>query len=526
MHSIRDTKQALAEGRISSRTEDEGDVCLYRALTGQAGGFSFLFEQQRKLAEIVDELKRCDQTDRMAFRRCQADVMRAMKPMCILAWEAKGFEVRLMALESLTQCVMDDSEMAALLGASGLLERAVNHSLRPVDTVGHQGEYLAALQIELAVASVVPEAPAHKSLIPNVVKLLMNKVDNSVEVRHTAMEVLTNLSFATYQRHEVAALLPESLLEVLLESDASSDIQKMHVAAGRASICDIDPERLTLSKEDTGRLSDVNVLAKVTGHTATNFSAGAREFTKMVAKTSEGAHKKGMQEMDGYHFNAALLMANVCELEVPGAEPPKTFAQIAEPFWNKTGFFRGVGACLTATLKGEAWPVVCDVHHKPLRIVGTLLHLAFTGHMEKLTHAIPPLLKAVMVCLEEPMDINGEPRAEVRVARLAAVTLRELTRSEKREDEEESFLASTVRLQYYRNQVKIDQALDKLKDEEPAAGDLLDFFKMDEEYEETWSDTPSPSNSHKRPSLHKRMSTRASLRSCGSIMELPEEEDN
>lgn len=160
-------------------------------------------------------------------------------------------------------------------------------------------------------------------------------------------------------------------------------------------------------------------------------------------------------------FPMGLLLANLSDLSdafQPGTSSVNSFKSISQGFWEQTGFFNDLQACLSATLQSQAWPPQSGVYHTSWKLANTYLRLARTGICDELRNAV--VLLAALV--EERADNSkilgcGESRA----ARLAVQVL-------------QSMATDSVSLSQMKQAQKLPAALANMKQEEPASQDLLD----------------------------------------------------
>jgi len=455
---------------------------LSSALEG--GGLSFLFAAQAEFHKRTEDLKKCDVKNRMALRRCQAEVTRCLKPILLVAAEAKGPETRSQCIEALIQATMDNTELAALIGSSGLFEAAVLRCLEPAETMSHCAEYMAGLTLELLIAKVVPEARVHAQILPHIARIILEGETVEMEVRHACVEVLAYLSYSNYRRIDVAAVLtPEVLAYILKETCVADSV--MEGSKGKALLTEtmeMSRERCEMLDSCAGMDFSVNVHDLKEHCGRVNFSVGMRHFEEIVRRsTKKSTHDVASDlsnKIDGHLFYGGLLMANLQELTVPGTNT--TFAEFAEQFWKRTMFFLGCGLCLTAVLKCDPWPPLSDGEHLPLNIVATFVKLVSGGYGDRFELAVQPLAEAIM--MRSPANSAQSTPNCRRVARLAAISLRGAVTQSRRNR------AEFLQLIQEKDGEELIAAIRSLVGEEPSAGDLLDVIsKGDQDASESAS---------------------------------------
>lgn len=444
-------------------------MSLAGAINGE--GLSFLYSQQSVMAKCAEELLHCNKSDRMAVRRCQSQMGAAMKPILILAAEAAGKAVRCASFEALIQATTGNVELAALLASSGQLERAVNWALRPEDSMGQSEEYMAGLTLELLVAEVVPEAPVHLHILPSIVRILNEGLLVELDVRHLCIEILAHLSFTHHRCCDLAASFSEPLVNFLL-ADRGSKGTVHEAVQGKAVLTDAvksDKQRKSIAAVSGMDFGD-NFHDLKSHCQDASFSSGMRQFGEIMRRSTRIGTQTAAQlsslsnNMDGHLFYVGLLMANLCEMIVPGTN--RSFGSFAEPFWSRILFFPGFAICLGTSLEGEPWPPLCDGRHKPLQLVCTYLKLISGGYAGKLSAAVEPLVTAIKAC----SSVAEGTATDRRVARLSCIALRNLVWESPRAKLDLRNLAEE------RGGERLQESLEKLASEEPAAGDLLDIL--------------------------------------------------
>merc|ERR1711908_147038 len=159
-------------------------------------------------------------------------------------------------------------------------------------------------------------------------------------------------------------------------------------------------------------------------------------------------------------FPMGLLLANLSDLSETlqsDTSSGNSFKSISQGFWEQTGFFNDLHACLAATLQSQAWPPQSGVYHTSWKLANTYLRLARMGMCDELRNAV--VLLAALV--EERADSSkilgcGESRA----ARLAVQVLQRMA-------------TDSGSLSQMKQTQKLPAALANMKQEEPAAQDLL-----------------------------------------------------
>lgn len=133
-----------------------------------------------------------------------------------------------------------------------------------------------------------------------------------------------------------------------IEAPPGNDQRRKSLAKlGEQGIENKDQKDLKDMRLRTGRLS---------------FSSGMRDLTTIVRRNTlsdlsapeDWGHSLSSQ-MDGQQFYVGLLMANLCDLTVPGTD--RRFGDFAQPFWESVMFFPGLGFCLDAILQRKPWPL-------------------------------------------------------------------------------------------------------------------------------------------------------------------------
>jgi len=164
-------------------------------------------------------------------------------------------------------------------------------------------------------------------------------------------------------------------------------------------------------------------------------------------------------------FAMALLLANLCELEVPpgdipgDAEPPpvQSFGELARPFWEHSGFFSNLAACLGAAQRREPWPEGSGAYHRPWKLCGTCLRLVSAGFGHEMRETVPLLMAAVEA---RTTAAEAEDADSARAARLAAAALWELAQAEDADGQTVASLTGSTSLR---------EALSLMQEEEPAS---------------------------------------------------------
>jgi len=208
----------------------------------------------------------------------------------------------------------------------------VAHALRPIAEITQQQECLAALQMLQALAAAVPEAPALRPLLPRVVALLLGRQEG----------------------HPPCGAVRAVAVEMLASCSLARQLRK-----------------------------DVAGLLPESG------------LSTLLAGAEAGAPADA--------FALALLLANLSELEVPPCEaakeveptPVRSFGEVAQPLWERCGFFNCLAACLGAALRREQWPEGSGAYHRPWKLCGTCLWLALAGFSTSLHGAVPMLIEVV-----------------------------------------------------------------------------------------------------------------------------------
>jgi len=450
--------------------EIQNSATLTSAIEG--GGLSWLYAQQATFVKNAEDLKNCSTSDRQAFQRCQLEMMCILKPYLLLAAEATIQEVRNQCIEALIQTTLGNTELAALMGRSGLFDMLMARALRPTDSLGQSQEYIAGLTLELEVAKAVPEAPVHLQVLPYIARILQDSEQLESEVRQYCVEVLTYLSYARHRCMDVAAVLSPTILTMILQTKSNRDSIQA-ASQGKANLS----ESMTMSEDRKKSIRAVagmdfsDNLEELKAHcTRTSFSVGMRHFSEIVRRSTiiKDAAAADMNSvsanMDGHQFYVGLLMANLCDMAVPGTN--RTFGSFAEKFWKRIMFFPGIGLCLGAVVKGQPWPPLWDGEHQPRHILSACLKLASGGYVSNFVGIVEPLAAAIRVSSPE-----AEPKptaSDVRVGRLAAVVLRSVTSESKHAQ------SDLWRLIQEKDGPTLLRAIEALVPEEPAARDLLD----------------------------------------------------
>jgi len=407
------------------------------------------------MAKCAEELKMCNVRDRMAMRRCQAEMMSAVKPMLILAAEAAGNEVRSHCLEALIQTTDGNTELAALIGSSGVFDLTIARALKAADDMAGASSYMDGVLLELLVAKAVPEARVHMQILPYVIRILQEGVLVEYEIRQKCVEVLTHLSYTHHRCRDVAAILPSQLLESLLEERGSKEETKTH------SMSDEQKRKSISAMSDMGFMGNLDAITDEKARTAMNMMM--KQFGDVVRLASvQGGGSGLVDHMDGHLFYIGLLMANLCDSPFPGTD--RCFGSVAEPFWKRIMFFAGLGACLRAALQDAQF---ADGDHEPLHIVSTCVKLVSAGYAGQFDGMVGPLVDAIK--LYSSAAARPAPK-DLRIARLSAVVLRAITEVNKVAQSDLCILAKED------DESILRDALNAMAQEEPAAGDLLDLL--------------------------------------------------
>jgi hypothetical protein len=403
-------------------------------------------KRARVLGSYMDDVvKCCNPRDNPAsYRHCQVAARPAVNGLLSLIQMSSKIETRTGALIALACMCFDNLANASDAVTSELFGPMLDRTLRPITEIKEQEESLALLQFLQATCAVAPEAPALVPVLPKVVDLLTGTNGGHPAcpaVRSTALEVLVSCALSHHRRAQLVSLLPSSVLQMLVQY-AEGHAAEMLFPLGLlfANLSDLP---LSLSGQGQHANPHKGDVVKV--------CATGRNGRIIEMEGSGQALQVHLDNGDIFWYRDDQLMfgEDICSMTVNAD---------AQMFWDQTGFFSDLLACLQASLNSESWPPQSGIFHAKWKLAGTYSRLAKAGLAGQLHGAVNPLILLVERRLG---DENLMPDADaVRAARLAVGALLELAK-------EDSSL-SQMRLSQ-----NLRASLARMQDEEPAANDLL-----------------------------------------------------
>merc|ERR1719284_480545 len=130
-------------------------------------------------------------------------------------------------------------------------------------------------------------------------------------------------------------------------------------------------------------------------------------------------------------FPLGLLLANLSDLSSSNAanvDAAQTSNSIEHAFWERTGFFSDLCACLEASLRAESWPPQSGIYHAKWKLANTFFRLSAAGFVNEVRNALIPLMSMVEHCAgDSSMPIDAQ---DARAARSVVQVLREFGNDE------------------------------------------------------------------------------------------------
>jgi hypothetical protein len=348
-------------------------------------------------ATMHDITQSCNsQTNPASFRNCQVAARPAIDGLLRIAQLSPKIDARIGALTALLCVSFDNLENASAAVTSTLFQPTLNRNLRPITEIREQELVLTLMQFLQAICAVAPEAPTLVPVLPKVLDLLIGAQEG----------------------HPACTVVRISALEILVSCSLSHQ--------RRAQLLSLLPE------------SVLKVLVDIAESPAYG--------TAMI-------------------FPLGLLFANLCDLLISSSGFEDVSARpismdILQVFWERTGFFSDLHACLEASLNSESWPPQSGIYHAKWKLANTYFRLSVAGFVPELRNALIPLMSIVEHVGDESILVDAR---DARAARSVVRVLRELGNDE----------ASIVQM---RLSQKLPRALLNMQKEEPCATDLLDLM--------------------------------------------------